>query len=55
MASTVVKRVSLGFAPGLEVEFADRERAIDQVYEFAKRGTRFPVVVFGPEGCGKTA
>ena len=55
MVSIMVKRVKLSFAPGLEVEFIDRERAIEQVYEFAKRGTRFPVVVFGPEGCGKTA
>jgi GTPase SAR1 family protein len=26
-----------------------------QVVEWAERGTRFPVVIFGPEGCGKTA
>jgi hypothetical protein len=25
------------------------------VEEFAEKGTRFPLVVFGPEGCGKTA
>jgi len=42
-------------APGLVVEFADRERALGQVEEFAEEGTRWPVVVFGPEGCGKTA
>jgi len=39
----------------LVVEFADRERALGQVEEFAVEGTRWPVVVFGPEGCGKTA
>jgi len=50
-----VKRVKLSFARGVEVEFCDRERAIRQVEEFAERGTRFPIVVFGPEGCGKTA
>jgi len=50
-----VKRVRLSFAAGVEVEFCDRERAIRQVEDFAERGTRFPVVVFGPEGCGKTA
>jgi hypothetical protein len=49
-----VKRVRLDFA-GLKVEFCDRERAIKQVEEFAERGTWHPVVVFGPEGCGKTA
>jgi predicted AAA+ superfamily ATPase len=50
-----LRRVRLKFAPGLEVEFCDRVRGIKQVYEFAERGTRFPVVVYGPEGCGKTA
>jgi len=50
-----MKRVKLPFAPGLEVEFADRGRGVQQVLEWAERGTRFPIVVFGPEGCGKTA
>ena len=50
-----MRRVKLPFARGLEVEFADRERALRQVYELAERGTRYPVLVFGPEGCGKTA
>jgi len=50
-----VRRVELELAPGLVVEFADRERALGQVEEFAEEGTRWPVVVFGPEGCGKTA
>jgi hypothetical protein len=49
-----MRRVRLSFA-GLEVEFADRDRAIQQVLEWGERGTWFPVVVFGPEGCGKTA
>jgi len=50
----VVRRVRLSFAD-LEVEFVDRDRAIQQVLEWSERGTWFPVVVFGPEGCGKTA
>jgi len=50
-----MKRIELGLAPGLWVEFTDRERALSQVEEFAEKGTRFPVVIFGPEGCGKTA
>jgi len=50
----LMRRVKLPFA-GLEVEFADRDRGIQQVLEWSERGTRFPVVVFGPEGCGKTA
>jgi len=51
----LVRRIRLPLAPRLEVEFADRERALRQVAEWAERGTRFPIVVFGPEGCGKTA
>jgi len=51
----VVRRVELLFAPELRIVFSDREKALKQVYEFAEKGTRYPVVVFGPEGCGKTA
>jgi len=50
----VVRRIKLSFAD-LEVEFVNRDRAIQQVLEWSERGTWFPVVVFGPEGCGKTA
>jgi len=50
-----VRRVELELAPGVRVEFTDRERALGQLEEWAGRGTRFPVVIFGPEGCGKTA
>jgi GTPase SAR1 family protein len=50
----MVRRVKLSFA-GLEVEFVDRDRAIQQVIEWSERGMWFPIVVFGPEGCGKTA
>jgi predicted AAA+ superfamily ATPase len=50
-----VKRIKLEFALGVETEFVDRDRALAQVVEWAERGTRFPVVIFGPEGCGKTA
>ena len=49
-----MKRIKLAFTPGLEVEFVDREVALRKVEEWAERGTRFPRVVFGPEGCGKT-
>jgi len=28
---------------------------LKQVEEIAERGTRFPIVIYGPEGCGKTA
>jgi hypothetical protein len=37
------------------VDSCNRERALQQVKEFAERGTWHPIVVFGPEGCGKTA
>jgi energy-coupling factor transporter ATP-binding protein EcfA2 len=50
-----IERVKLGFVPGLEIEFSDRDRAIRQVIEWSEKSTAYPVVVFGPEGCGKTA
>jgi len=50
-----VKRVTLELVPGVKTEFIDRDRALGQVVEWAERSTRFPVVVFGPEGCGKSA
>ena len=49
-----MKRVKLRFAD-LEVEFTDRDRALQQVLEWSEKGTWQPIVVFGPEGCGKTA
>jgi hypothetical protein len=51
----VYNKVKLLFRPQLEIEFIDRERALKQVEELAAKGTRYPIVVFGPEGCGKTA
>jgi len=45
----------LPLLPGLEVEFTDRDRAIRQVEELAARGTALPMVIYGPEGCGKSA
>jgi Archaeal ATPase. len=50
-----VKRIKLKLAPGVETEFVDRDRALARVVEWAEKSTRFPVVVFGPEGCGKSA
>jgi hypothetical protein len=50
-----VKRIRLEIAPGVETEFVDRDRALAQVAEWAEKSTRWPVVIFGPEGCGKTA
>jgi hypothetical protein len=50
-----MKRIRLSFLPGLQVEFVNRDRAIRQVVDWGERSTRFPVVIFGPEGCGKSA
>jgi len=50
-----VERVRLRFTRDLEVGFIDRDRALGQVVELAERGTRFPIIIYGPEGCGKTA
>ncbi len=49
-----MRRVKLTFA-GREVEFADREAALRQLERVAERGNTHPLVMYGPEGCGKTA
>ena len=48
------KRIKLRFAD-LFIEFADRDLALSQIEEFAQRGTYPVYVIYGPEGCGKTA
>ena len=50
-----MRRITLEPVPGVKTEFVDRDRALAQVVEWAERSTGFPVVIFGPEGCGKTA
>ena len=50
-----MRRIKLSLVLGLDVDFVDRDVAIQQVIEWAGRGTGFPIVVFGPEGCGKTS
>jgi len=49
-----VKRVKLGFA-GIQVDFTDRESALKLVENWAREGVVKVQVVYGPEGCGKTA
>jgi len=49
------RRVKLRFARGVEVVFADRGKALRQISEWAEKGTDKPVVIYGSEGCGKTA
>ena len=50
-----MERIRLAFAPGLEVEFSDRELALKKTEEWAREGMVNVQLVFGPEGCGKTA
>lgn len=50
-----MRRARLLFARDIEVEFVDRARAVEQAMEWGRKGTRFPIVIYGPEGCGKTA
>jgi sigma54-dependent transcription regulator len=50
-----VRRKMPEFVSSVKTEFTDRDRALAQVVEWAEKSTRWPVVVFGPEGCGKTA
>jgi energy-coupling factor transporter ATP-binding protein EcfA2 len=50
-----MKRVKLPFAPGFEIEFVDREKAVEQIIDWSDKGTGLPIVVYGPEGCGKTS
>jgi len=39
----------------LNIEFVDRGVGLGQVMGWAEKGTLFPIVIFGPEDCGKTA
>jgi len=50
-----IERVKLVFMPGFVIEFVDRGRGIKQVLKWCVEGTWHPVVVYGPEGCGKSS
>lgn len=50
-----MRKIRLEITPGVKAEFVDRDRALAQVKEWAEKSTRWPIVIFGPEGCGKTA
>ena len=50
-----MRRIKPEFVPSVKTEFTDRDRALARVVEWAEKSTRRPLVVFGPEGCGKTA
>ncbi len=47
-------KIILKFA-NIYVKFVDRNVALRQFEEIAERGTCAPMVIYGPEGCGKTA
>jgi len=49
-----MRRVKVAFA-NLSIEFTDRNRALEQVRELGEKGTYPVYVIYGPEGCGKTA
>ena len=49
-----MRRVRVVFL-GHEVELVNRDAAIRQIERLAERGTQFPLIIYGPEGCGKTA
>ena len=50
----MVKRLRLSLA-NQQVEFVDRDLALKRIEDWVNRGVAFPQVVYGPEGCGKTA
>ncbi|MCU7787527.1 ATP-binding protein [Pyrobaculum sp. 3827-6] len=39
---------------GVGVCFADREVEVEWLLQKARRGVSTPIVLYGPEGCGKT-
>jgi molybdopterin-guanine dinucleotide biosynthesis protein len=50
-----IKRIKVDFAPGIRINFTGRDLAIKKIFEWAEKGVGLPIVVYGPEGCGKTA
>ncbi len=55
MLPSDVERIELVFTSGIKVRFADRFKAIKYVINLGKRGSRLPIIIYGPEGCGKSA
>lgn len=51
----IMKRIKLRFARGVDIEFVDRDQALKRIEYWAEHGTSVVQVVYGPEGCGKTA
>ncbi len=53
--ASACKGLRLPLGPGTLVEFVDREAGVAWLEALAERGSGFPIVIYGPEGCGKTA
>jgi len=49
-----VKRIKVLFAD-LSIKFVDREIALEQAKELGEKGTYPVYIIYGPEGCGKSA
>ena len=50
----MVKKIKLNLA-NIQVEFTDREQALKRMEEWAEEGMVNVQVIYGPEGCGKSA
>lgn len=50
-----MRRIKLVFARDVEIDFSDREKALKQIYDVSEKGTFYPLIIYGPEGCGKTS
>jgi len=50
-----MRRIKLVFTRDVEIDFSDREKALKQIYEVSEKGTSYPLIIYGPEGCGKTS
>jgi AAA+ ATPase superfamily predicted ATPase len=50
-----MRRIKLVFTRDVEIDFSDREKALKQIYEISEKGTSYPLIIYGPEGCGKTS
>jgi len=50
-----MRKIKLVFTRDVEIDFSDREKALKQIYEVSEKGTSYPLIIYGPEGCGKTS
>ena len=50
-----MRRVRLSFLPVSRLSSLMGGVALRQVEDWANKSTWYPVVIFGPEGCGRTA